>query len=111
MITIDKLKAFGADTEDGLRRCLNKEDFYLLLVNKVIASTNIDELKKAVDEKDYAKGFEIAHSLKGTYGNLSITPIYEVVLEICENLRVRREMDYSSDLLKLETKYKELKEL
>ena len=33
MITIESLKAYGADVEEGLARCLNKEDFYLKMVN------------------------------------------------------------------------------
>ena len=33
MITIDKLQQFGADTREGLGRCMNNEAFYLRLVN------------------------------------------------------------------------------
>ena len=33
MLTIDYLREFGADVQDGLNRCMNEEDFYLELVN------------------------------------------------------------------------------
>ena len=33
MITIEALKNAGADVETGLARCMNKEDFYLKLIN------------------------------------------------------------------------------
>ena len=32
MITVEKLKQFGANTSEGLERCLNNEAFYLKLV-------------------------------------------------------------------------------
>ena len=35
MITIEKLREFGADVDDGISRCLNKADFYIYLVCKL----------------------------------------------------------------------------
>ncbi len=37
MLTIEKLRAWGADTEDGLRRCMNNEAFYLRLAEVLAA--------------------------------------------------------------------------
>ena len=31
-MTIEELKAYGADTDAGLQRCMNNESFYLRLV-------------------------------------------------------------------------------
>ena len=36
MITVEKLKSFGADTEDGIARCLDDEGFYLMLVQSAV---------------------------------------------------------------------------
>ena len=36
MLTIEKLKGYGADVEDGLARCMDMEDFYISLVAKVL---------------------------------------------------------------------------
>ena len=33
MLTIEKLKAYGANVDEGLSRCMNNETFYLRLVN------------------------------------------------------------------------------
>ena len=68
MITIEKLKAFGADVEDGLQRCMNNQDFYLMLVNKSIAKNPIPDLEAAINSNDLQKAFEIAHGLKGVFG-------------------------------------------
>ena len=98
MITIEKLKSYGADVDEGLRRCLNDESFYLSLVSSVIPDKRLNELKETIENGNLEAAFEIAHSLKGMYGNISITPIYEPVCEITELLRSKTETDYT-DLL------------
>ena len=94
MLTIDKLKAFGADTTTGLSRCLNNEMLYLRLVSKFLEDTNIYTLKEAVLNKDYDKAFECAHALKGVLANLSIAPLYDIIVNITEDLRNKKDMDY-----------------
>ena len=37
MLTIENLKALGANTDEGLARCLGKEDFYLRMVGLALA--------------------------------------------------------------------------
>ena len=34
-MTVDDLKTYGANTEEGLRRCMNNESFYLRLVKMI----------------------------------------------------------------------------
>jgi len=96
MLTIDALRAFGANTDEGLARCFQKEDFYLRLVKTMPGDTKFDEMAAAVERGDLAEGFELAHSLKGVLGNLSLTPLYEPVCQITELLRARTETDYSA---------------
>ena len=52
MLTIDALRAYGADVDDGLRRCMNNEGFYLKLVEKAAADPSFDRLKEAVEGGD-----------------------------------------------------------
>ena len=95
MITIEKLKEFGANTDEGLGRCYGNEALYLRLVNMIPAEGNFDALKEALDNNDLDKAFESAHALKGVLGNLSLTPMYDACCEITELLRARTQMDYS----------------
>ena len=111
MITVEKLKDFGCNVEEGLQRCMNNKDFYLMLVNKSMKDEQVVELRTAIEAKDYKKGFEIAHSMKGVYGNLSITPLFIAMQEITEPLRNNNDIDYEPLLLKVEKLYAELKEL
>ena len=49
MLTVDTLRAFGANVDEGLGRCMGREDFYLRLVKMVRADTNIVRLREAMD--------------------------------------------------------------
>ena len=97
-MTIDDLKAYGANVEEGLGRCMGKEDFYLKLVSMVREDPGFDKLKAALDAHNLDDAFEAAHALKGVLGNVSLTPLYKPVSEISDLLKKRVDMDYS-DLL------------
>lgn len=99
MLTIDALKAYGANTEEGLARCFNNEAFYLRLVGMGLADANFDRLKDALAAKDAAAAFEAAHALKGSIGNLALTPIYTPVCELTELLRGKSEVGDTGNLL------------
>ena len=108
MLTIDALKQFGADVDDGLSRCMGNEAFYFKLIGKVVEDKNFQALEDAVAAKDLDKAFDAAHSLKGVLGNLALTPVYEPVFEITELLRERKDIDYSEYLTTISEKRSEL---
>ena len=74
MLTVNKLKTFGADVESGLARCMNNEAFYLKMVNMAAEDAGFERLKAAVESKEIPRIFEAAHALKGMLGNLALTP-------------------------------------
>ena len=96
MITIDALRDFGADVDEGLKRCMNMEAFYLRLVGSLKGDTKVDELQAAIDRKDLDAAFDAAHGLKGVCANLALTPLTVPITEITELLRARTDMDYSA---------------
>ena len=95
MITIDNLAELGANVGEGVARCMGKEDFYLKLVNMVVADDGYERLKAAIEAHDLDEGFERAHALKGVFANLSLTPLTRPVSEMTELLRARTDTDYS----------------
>ena len=111
MLTIDGLRAYGADVDEGLTRCFNNEDFYLKLVGMLNNETNFDRLSEAVDAGDLDAAFEAAHALKGVLGNLSLTPAYDKVCEITELLRARTDMDYSALMAEIREQQRILREM
>ena len=87
MLTIETLQKFGADTKEGLGRCMNNEGLYLKLVGMVLGDAGFGKLKDALAAGDVQAAFEAAHALKGVLGNLSLTPLYVPASELTELLR------------------------
>ena len=111
MITVEKLNQFGADTQDGISRCMGMDSLYLKLVGMAPDEKNFDLLKDAIEANNLDQAFEAAHALKGVMANLSLTPLSEKVIEITELLRKRTETDYGpllKDILDLRDKLREL---
>lgn len=98
MLTVDALRACGANTQEGLGRCMNNEAFYIRLVNMALDDASFQKLSDAVAAGDKKAGFEAAHSLKGVLGNLALTPIYAPVAEMTELLRAAADADYQNYL-------------
>lgn len=97
-MTLDDLIAYGANVDEGMARCMGREDFYLRLVGMAKDETGYNNLEQAIADGNLKAAFEAAHGLKGVLSNLAITPLLEPVSEITELLRAGTEMDYS-DLL------------
>ena len=111
MLTIENLKALGANTDEGLARCLGKEDFYLRMVSMALADDGFEKLMDAVQKGDLNEGFERAHALKGVLSNVSLTTLAEPVSEITEELRARNEIDYSALLNRIDEELKKYRSL
>ena len=108
MLTLEKLRAFGANVEEGLQRCVNNETFYLKLVDKAIRDPSFDALREAAEKGDLDRGFELAHALKGVTSNLALTPLFVPISEITELFRNRMEIDYLSSVEAILSKRDEL---
>lgn len=94
MLTIDTLRAFGANVDEGLQRCMGNEAFYLRLVPMAAKDGGFDKLGAALSANDLDAAFEAAHALKGVLGNLALTPIYAPISELTELLRARKAADF-----------------
>ena len=101
MLTIDALRAYGADVDEGLKRCLGNEAFYLKMVEKAVASFDIGALKAALDDENLSRAFEACHAMKGVLANLALTPMSVPAGELCEALRTRTPADYVPEARRL----------
>ncbi len=111
MLTLDSLRAFGANVDEGLNRCMNNEAFYLRLVGMAVQSTDLDDLQAALQREDYKAAFESAHKLKGVLANLSLTPVCEPVSRLTDLLRAQTPVDCQADLDESLARMAELKAL
>lgn len=94
MLTIEELRQFGANVEEGISRCMDDEEFYLELVDMALEDDGFEKLSEAVEAKKWKDAFEAAHALKGVLGNVALTPLYTPVSEMTELLRAQQEADY-----------------
>jgi len=111
MLTLESMKQYGANVEEGLSRCMGNETFYFRLVSIVPNEANFAKLKSSIEAEDLDTAFEAAHALKGVTGNLALTPLYQPVFEITELLRARTKMDYSALLNQIFDKKNELEKM
>ena len=111
MITVEALREYGANVEEGLSRCFNKEDFYIKLVSIALKDENVSKLDEALKAGDLSAAFEAAHALKGMLGNLSLAPLFAPVAEVTELLRSRQDADYESYMAQIRMQWDRLKAL
>ncbi|MBQ9157233.1 MAG: Hpt domain-containing protein [Eubacterium sp.] len=111
MLTIDALKRIGVNTEEGLGRCLNNEDFYFRMIKMALADGGFEKLETSLAAKDLDGAFEAAHALKGVLGNLALTPLFEPASELTELLRRKAEADYDSYLTEILSQKAKLAEI
>lgn len=102
MLTIEKLKLFGANADEGLQRCMNNEAFYLKLISRFLEDKTFDKLKTEIENNNLEEAFKASHALKGVLGNLSLTPLYDIIYEMTELLRNQTKCDYSEYIKKYE---------
>ncbi|MDR1929971.1 MAG: Hpt domain-containing protein [Treponema sp.] len=77
------------DVEDGKKRVMNNAKLYIRLLTKFKDETRIDPLFAALDEGDYAKAQELAHTIKGVSANLSIKELAAKILELENQIKAK----------------------
>ena len=110
-MTIDSLRDFGANVDEGLERCMGMEDFYIEMVELGMSDERFELLGQNLLAKDLDEAFETVHALKGVIGNLALGPLYDTICEITEHLRSREQIDYKSLYDKLIEQRNQKKEL
>jgi hypothetical protein len=76
-----------------------------------VADNKVYELKDALAIKDYNKAFAISHTLKGVYANLAITPLFDKFYTLTEELRIRKDIDYTNQIDEIINKFEEVKKI
>ena len=111
MLTLDSLREYGADVNEGLRRCVNNEKFYLSLVKRSVDVNGAAALAEAICSGDLDRAFGICHSMKGVFGNLSLTPLLTPVTEMTELLRAKKDADYGAYVEEITLQMKKLDDI
>lgn len=83
----DALEKWGCDVEGALERFLDDEELYMTCLQTVITDSNFEKLGEALEERQVPEAFDYAHTLKGVFANLGLTPMFQIVELIVEPLR------------------------
>lgn len=98
MALLNELELLGADANDALQRLGGKVSFYEKLLLKLPNAIESNQVVSLIEEGNITQAIANAHTLKGVFGNLSITPLYKTYTEIVDELRAGH-VDAAKDLL------------
>lgn len=84
---IEDVALLGADTDDGLARCMGNSALYERMLKKLPKVVEEAPVMPYVKSEDFDTAMSNAHTLKGVVGNLSLMPLYNNYTEIVELFR------------------------
>lgn len=81
------LEEGGINVEEAMQRFMNNEKLWTKFLKKFKADLSYENLVKAIEEKEWNKAFEAAHTLKGITGNLALSKLHDLVSRQTDYLR------------------------
>ena len=82
-----QLEENGADVEATLKRFMGNDAIYQKFLGKFPADPNYTNLGSNIEAGAFEEAYKCAHALKGVVGNLGLTPIFDKVSDLVEELR------------------------
>ena len=98
MSMVDELKELGANVDEAMQRFMNNAALYEKMLKKLPNMMKGKQVMEAIETGNIDGVIEIAHTLKGVLGNLSITPLYEAYTDIVALLR-QNDMEKAKSIL------------
>lgn len=98
---LEELKDLGANIDEGLERLGGNQALYERLLGSFLKTMETHRLAADFDAGDLAGAIEKTHAIKGTSGNLSITPLYEAYTDIVALLREEKPEEAREVLVKI----------
>lgn len=92
----------GADVETTLKRFMGNEAIYQKFLGRFPDDPNYHNLGKNLEEGAFEAAYECAHALKGVVGNLGLTPIFDRISDLVEELRNKAPEDVNVERAKEE---------
>ncbi len=87
MDLFEELREIGVDVDDGIDRVMGNAGLYQRMLVKLCEMLKNLPAESAFDEDDISALIEKIHAVKGSTGNLSVTPLYIAYMEILTLLR------------------------
>ena len=84
---LQELIAWGCDIEGALERFLDDKELYMMCLQTVTTDVKFKKLGEALAEERVQEAFDCAHTLKGVFANLGLSPMFTIIETIVEPLR------------------------
>ena len=81
------LEEGGINVKEAMQRFMNNEQLWIKFLKKFKADSSYEKLVKSIEEKEWNKAFEAAHTLKGITGNLALSKLHDLVSRQTDYLR------------------------
>lgn len=83
----EELEEWGCDITGAMGRFLDDTELYLTCLDTVIYDKAFEKLGMALAEENVKEAFDSAHTLKGVFANMGLTPMLRIVECLVEPLR------------------------
>ena len=83
----EKLKAYGIDYEDAVKRFAGNEALYEKFLKKLTGDDHLAIGEQALKEERYEDVLEAVHALKGVAGTLGMTALFEASSVVVASIR------------------------
>lgn len=84
---MDELRDWQCDVDGALERFLDDEELYTVCLHTVLGDQAFTGLGEALKTHAVKEAFDCAHTLKGVFANLGLTPMFDITVKIVEPLR------------------------
>lgn len=98
---LDELKALGVDVDKSLAMLNGKAALYEKLLVKFADLLKKSDIRTDFDSNDCKAIMETTHTIKGSAGNLSITPLYKAYSDIMQLFRDGKPEEAREGLIKV----------
>jgi len=83
----EKLKAYGVDYENAVKRFAGNEALYEKFLKKLTEDDHLAIGEQAMKEERYEDVFRAVHALKGVAGTLGMTELFQAASEVVASIR------------------------
>lgn len=106
MLNREALEHAGIDVDEALERTMGNEALLERVLGMFLDDSHFDQLRQAIDANDQEGAIAAVHSLKGTSGNLSMKPLFELATKQLALLRGGSWDEAAALMPQIETAYR-----
>ena len=101
----EKLKAYGVDYENAVKRFAGNEALYERFLKKLTEDDHLAIGEQAMKEERYEDVLEAVHALKGVAGTLGMTELFQAASEVVASIRKNEISHLQEQMAKVHTEF------